>query len=254
MLARGYISGITTVAKLLLVAYIITLGVPARQPSTLGEPREYTIEEYEEAARIICERISRFSPPEIYSPSLAVSAAMDYANGTLGVDMTEAPRVKRTAAPAFLTEMGIVAYYAFPTSEIVINTSAPDFMAVLSSAHEAMHLFGISREDEANFFAVLALISSGDQALSFCAHLCAFVYVGAHICVQNRDTYSEIYDRLPDFAKEMLKKRTQFLQGKGSITGPVSDALNDAAISLRDSRGADSYSQSAALLVSYFLE
>ena len=254
MLARGYITGITTVAKLLIIAYIITLGVPARQPSTLDVQGEYTTGDYEVAARIICDGISSLSQAENYSPSSVVAATMNYAVSALGVDMAESPRVKPTAAPALLTEMGIVAYYAFPTAEIITCTYAPDFMTAFSIAHEAMHFFGITNEDEANLFALAALLKSANESLQYSAYLCAFVYVGSVLCAEDRDTYDEIYAQLPDFARESLDDRNAFLKrGEGKL-GSLSDDLNDIAITLRDPRGSESYSHTSSLIVGYLLQ
>ena len=253
MLARGYVSGVTTVAKLLLATYILTLGIPSKLPTKLSVPKEPTAEEYATVASLLCDRLGEAPPPEDYTLTAAATAATNYARESLGIDFTEAPKIKQSIAPAVLTEMGIVAYFAFATAEVVVNTAAPDFMTVFATAHETLHLLGITREDEASFHATLALIASGDTALLTTAYLSAFVYVGARLCTLNFDTYSEIYDHLPDFARQMLDLRTEFLGQKGNTLGKVSDTLNDAAIGLRDSRGADSYSGTAALLVSYFL-
>ena len=254
MLVCGKLTGVTTVAKLLLISYVITLGIPSKQPIRVESREEPTIEEYITVARLISDKISELPESGGYELSSAAAAAVKYARDKLDIHPEEAPRVKDTVAPITLTKMGIVAYFAFATAEVVVNTSAPGFMTVLATAHEVMHFLGITREDEANLFATVALIESGDPTLALSAYLSAFVYVGARICDEKRDTYSEIYAHLPAFAREMLEFRAHFLKEKGGTLATVSDTLNDYAVSLHDPRGAESYSETAALLVPYFLE
>ena len=254
MLVCGKLTGVTTVAKLLLISYVITLGIPSKQPIRVESREEPTIEEYITVARLISDKISELPEPDGYELSSAATAAVEYAHKKLNAKETDIPKVKNTVVPTMLAKMGIVAYFAFATAEVVVNTSAPGFMSVLATAHEVMHFLGITREDEANLFATVALIESGDPTLALSAYLSAFVYVGARICDEKRDTYSEIYAHLPAFAREMLEFRAHFLKEKGGTLATVSDTLNDYAVSLHDPRGAESYSETAALLVPYFLE
>ncbi len=254
MLAGGRISAVITVAKLLLAAYIITLGVPSRLPSRISVTAEPTVEDYTRAATLVCERLGSLSPPDEDVRSSAALAAQEYAADKLNVQSAPPPRIKTSLAPALLTDMRIVAYYAFASAEVVVNSYAPDFMIAFSAAHETIHFLGIANEDEANFFAFAALAESGDEALEFSAYLCAFVYVGAVLCAEDRDTYDEIYANLPDSARELLDLRHTFVERGDGRLGALSDTLNDVAISLRDSRGADSYSYTSRLVVAYLLQ
>ncbi len=254
LLAGGRISGVITVAKLLVAAYIITLGIPAKVPPRVTVSTEPTQAEYTNAARLVCERLSALPTPtgDLITP--AALAASEYVTDKLCIESAVIPTVKASLVPNIVADMGIVAYYAFPTAEIVVCDTAPDFLAAFSAAHEAMHFFGISSEDEANLFALAALLNSGNQALEYCAYLGAFVYVGAVLCTEDRDTYDEIYAQLPDFAREMLDLRNSFVkQGEGRL-GALSDTLNDVAITLRDPRGSASYSYTSRLIVEYLLE
>lgn len=254
MLACGHISPVLTVAKLLLAAYIVTLGVPARLPPRISGISEPGIEEYKRAASLVCERINALTPSDGDASSTAALAARTYATDKLNVQSGIAPVVKASLAPALLTDMGIVAYYAFASAEIVLNGYAPDFMIAFAAAHETTHFLGITNEDEANLFAFAALAESGDETLEFSAYLCAFVYIGAVICSEDRDAYDEMYADLPASARELLDARHDFLERSDGRLGAFSDTLNDVAISLRDSRGAQSYSYTSRLLVAYLLQ
>ena len=255
MLVKGRLSAVTTVAKLLFISYVITLGTSAAAADRITDVRALETEDYIAVARVIVDGLCDTAhAPSAYVASEAAFVAAEYAGDRLLVMGVTVPMVKATLVPDVLTRMGVIAYYAFPTAEVVVNTAAPDFMIALSSAHETMHLSGITDEDEANLFAIAALLESGDATLEFYAYLNAFVYVGSRICTQNRDTYNEICALLPDKAREQLARRSDFLSKKSGTLGRLSASLNDAAITLRDSRGSDSYSESAALIAAYFLQ
>ena len=254
LLADGRIFGVISVAKLLIAAYIVTLGIPARVPPRIAVASEPTSEQYALAADIVCKRLWELPVPQGDTVAEAAVAAAEYAERELGVEQAIPPRIKASLAPAIIADMGIVAYYAFPTAEIITCTDAPDFMTVFSTAHETMHFFGVANEDEANLFALAALLDSGNESLEYSAYLCAFVYVGSALCTEDRDTYDKIYAKLPDFARESLDERTSFLKrGEGRL-GSVSDVLNDVALTLRDPRGAESYSYTSRLVVEYLLQ
>ena len=253
-LVRARLSVITTVAGMLLISYVVTLGVPSALPRRTPDTLEPTTDDYIRAATVIARGLGDTAPPSTDMRVEAASAAAKYARDTLAISGAIVPRIKATLAPNILAKIGVIAYYAFPTAEVVVNTAAPDFMIATASAHETMHLLGVTNEDEANLFAIAALLECGDESLKFCAYLCAFVYVGARLCTQDRDTYDEIYALLPDSARMALALRRDFLSARGGSLGAISSTLNDAAIALRDPRGADSYSASASLIVAYLLQ
>ena len=78
MLASGRISCVTTVAKLLLAAYIVTLGVPSKLPSRAAEPVEFTSEEYVRAAELVTDALADLTPPKEDISALASRRAAEY--------------------------------------------------------------------------------------------------------------------------------------------------------------------------------
>ena len=253
LIVRGRLSGITTVAKLLIITYAISLGIPSATPPRISASDEPSTDEYIRAATLIGERLAVLPPVCTDLGERAVLAAVAYARDTLELTDAAPPSVKRTLLPPVLTSIGVIAYYAFPTAEVVVNTAAPGFMQTLATAHETMHFLGIGREDEANLFALAALFESGDEALEFSAYLNAFVYVGARLCTQDRDTYARIYALLPEKVTELLSQRQDFLSSRSHSASSISSTLNDLAVTLRDPRGSDSYSATAPLIVHYLL-
>lgn len=254
LLAHGHLSAVVTVAKLTLVGYVITLGIPSRLPPRVSEPDEPTFSEYIRAAELVCDHLGTLSPIDGDMRRPAAEAAADYARRELCIEAAYTPVVKTSLAPAVLTDMGVLAYYAFPTAEVTVNGTAPDFMRTFSTAHELMHFLGVVREDEANLYAFISLADSGDDTLKFSAYLSAFVYLGAEIGAQNVDTYEQIYAQLPENARNSLKLRREFLADRDAKISDMSASLGDVTISLRDPRGAESYSYTSRLIVDHLLQ
>ncbi len=165
-----------------------------------------------------------------------------------------APKPKISLLSEFLTDANILAYYAFPTSEIMINGIQPEYMMSYTAVHELAHFFGITREDEANLFAFRALFESNNQYLRYAAALRAYEYLAYPLYHISYEKYSVLSSNIPKFAKEDLLRSYKFsvLLGNGKI-GEISNAANDAALSLRDDRGAKSYSNTARLLTAYIM-
>lgn len=252
-LAHGKISGVTVTAKLVVTGYILTLGIPSQLPPRVSDPGEPTMDEYVRAAELVCEQMNTLSPG-ISDVQSAVNAATDYARSQLGIDSAYNPTVKPSLAPAILTDMGVLAYYAFPTAELAVNGTAPEFMRLFSAAHEAMHFLGIMREDEANLYAFVSLSQSADDTLKYAAYLNAFVYIGAEIGTRNSDTYDQIYAKLPENARNLLSMRRKFLSDGDDRMSAVSTAIGDRIVSLRDPRGLESYSYTSRLIVEHLLQ
>lgn len=163
------------------------------------------------------------------------------------------PTVKNSLFSDALTKAKILGYYSFPTAEIYINSEQPEYMAVFTAAHEQMHFFGVAREDEANFYAFLSLYSSTDPFLSYSAVLRAYEYLASDMYYISRSDFQRINSRLPSVARcDLLSSRKYADRASPGFFGKISDSLNDAAIGLRDDRGAHSYSETGRLLTLFF--
>ena len=246
LVRRRGLALLTLIAVLLFSSYCINLAIPANAESISeqgsGEP------DMALAARLIADKLNSFGDvlvSDTEDTCMAVTAAVEkYASlQSLPTDLCS---VKPSVLSSIFDRMGILALYAFPTGEVIVNTSQPQFMLPFSAAHEYMHYLGISREDEADISAFTALESCGDEALEYSAYITAFSYVGGALYKASADDYWKIYDDLSDTVKDHLSERGEYLRDIG--TNKFSALLNNAAISMRDSRGSASYSNSARLI------
>jgi len=228
LLLKGRVRYMTAILCMLIAAYLITIGIPsAKAPRLLPS---ITDSEYINATRTAAEKLAKLSYENIFIPQ------------------------KYSLISSVLTKMGIYAYYAFPTAEVVVNEGLPMPMRPFAQAHELAHLEGIIREDEANLYAFSHLVESGDPCNEFSAYFAAFCSLAAITYTISADEYFTIYSMLPDKVKEYLSDRREFSSYGSGVLGTLSGSLNDAAISVHDSRGSKSYNATAARLADYILK
>ena len=142
--------------------------------------------------------------------------------------------------------------YSFLSSEINVNFSAPQYTVVFTAAHEMAHLYGISREGDANFFAFLASLKTEDAAIMYSAYLSAFEAVYNELCFQNPKEASLIYSLLSDKAKEELAEYRDFHSKYGDKLTEAAGEMNGALIDFAATDGNADYSLFVRLLINYF--
>lgn len=245
---RNGLQLLTFALVLVFSSYCITLAIPAN--ATREDSVSITDDELICATELIAARLSKIDTTvECESLDAAVSEAV-MMSADLHYNMRP-PTVKQSMISPLLDRMGILAFYAFPTGEIIINSQLPDFMRAFSVAHELMHYLGASREDHADFSAFLALASSGTPALEYSAYITAFSHLGGALYRSFPEEYYRIYTTLSADVKHSLNEKREFLSARQGST--VSSKLNDVAITLRDGRGSASYSDAVALIAHHVL-
>lgn len=95
-------------------------------------------------------------------------AAFRRAGERYGIPINTAARPKETATP-LLSRLGYFGLYAFPLGEITVTAECPTAVRTFTAAHELAHASGLRREEEADAFAFLVCLESGDPYLSYAA-------------------------------------------------------------------------------------
>ena len=152
---------------------------------------------------------------------------------------------------AYTQTLGI---YTFFTGEANLNMDSPDYTLAFTAAHELAHQRGIAREDEANFFAFLACLNSGDIYLEYCAYINVFEYVAGALRKADPQAYEEIVTYLSSSAKgEMLAYAEYYKKYQKSFVGKLSSSINNAYLIANGSpSGSQSYGLVVDLTVAYF--
>ena len=253
LLWRHKIYLLTVIFSLLCALYIVNIAMPTIADDAEGTSVEIAADECAAALITVSDKLNQLSLASLQG-SQDYAGHLRYIREELGVELREVPKIKATAFPSLIDRFGTIGYFAFPTAEIIVSPSQPGFMLTFTEAHEMMHFCGVMREDAANMHAFKLLVSSGTPCNEFSAYFAAFTYIGALLARLDAEKYFEIYARLNDSVKQCLSERLVFVQrGKGALNNAVSKA-NDTVITARDERGAQSYSNTAVLLVRYITE
>ncbi len=232
--------------------YILTLGI---SDTPTAVKRKMSQDDVRSLASYLSAELKKFDSPSY--PPLDATAEILYdafdADSCLTLT-SSVPRPKCLRLNTLASRMGILAHYSFLTSEVCVNTEAPSYTVYFSLAHEMAHLFGASREAEANFYAYRAAILSSDPALVYSARLCALEYAIAALADFDLTAAKLILISLSECAKRDIEQYREFyLKNSGSLL-PAFDSLNNIVIKLRDPEGSASYDSFIYYLFDYHAE
>lgn len=254
----GSLSVLVGAVQFLFVTYALTLGINGAEAENITEARDMTLDERISVMNVLCEQLEELSvklPSEIENTdSAVVNCVGSYLEESMNIKSVATPRIKAPLINALAARLGLEAYYAFPTAEIIVNSEAPIALRTFDVAHELMHFYGIVGEDSATYFAFCAMEADENPTVRYCASLYAFCLIGAKLYRQSADDYYEILSKLPPRVTNDLEERAAFFEKIFSSEAAlaISQSLNDAAISMRDSRGAQSYAY-AGLMIENFI-
>lgn len=152
-----------------------------------------------------------------------------------------------------MTYTHIAGVYTFFTGEANLNTNAPDYSLIYTTAHELSHQRGIAREDEANFIAFLACISTDDPYINYCGYMNLCEYVLNALYGANKDLWETTYRKLDNRAiYEMIAYNQHYEKYRDNVVGEISGAINDAYLQANGTQGSVSYGLVVDLAVAYF--
>ena len=152
-----------------------------------------------------------------------------------------------------MTYTFISGVYTFFTGEANLNTNAPDYSLVYTTAHELAHQRGIAREDEANFIAFLVCLESDDDYIRYCGYMNVFEYVISSLRSADITLWEEACKKLDVRAiYEINTCSRHYDKYRDNVVGEISGAINDAYLQANGTQGAVSYGLVVDLAVAYF--
>lgn len=152
-----------------------------------------------------------------------------------------------------LSWLGIAGIFIPHTAEPMVNTGPAHWQLPFTAAHEAAHLRGWAREDEANYLAFLVLKGDPDPAVAYSAWSSALLYVTSALGSAGPEG-KQAWDRvLPNVAAEVRADWKQSFAYWDRFRGPVqevSHAVNDLYLKSQGQRdGIQSYGRMVDLLM-----
>lgn len=167
--------------------------------------------------------------------------------------------VGRAARPKYvlgaqgMSWAGISGIYIPFTVEPNVNTHQPALLIPSSAAHESAHSLGIAREDEANFAAYLACLSSNDPVLQYSGVMLALIHCGNELYRARHAAYKELYDT---YSQGMLRDLADYDAYWDRYEGPVEEAVNnvnDGYLKYNgQEEGVKSYGEMVDLLLAWY--
>ncbi len=142
----------------------------------------------------------------------------------------------------------------FPfTGECCVNTHAPFCFVPVTAAHETAHQRNVASEDEANFVAVLACLSSDDAGFRYSGSLYGYLLLSNALYSADRERFYDIRGTLCEEALCDLRCNSAYWQSYKSELSETTDRMYDGLLKTYDQEdGIKSYGAAADLLTAYF--
>ena len=163
--------------------------------------------------------------------------------------------VKPMTFSRLMSAMDFTGFYCSYTGEANVNVDSPACLLPSTAAHEMAHQRGYASEQECNFLAVLACVTSGDPVYTYSGYLMGYIYLGNALYAADPDAYWSIRQRLPDtVVADLAQNNTYWDQFRDTKVQEVSNRVYDRLLkSYGDERGMQSYGDMVDLLVAYWL-
>ena len=265
-----FIISFTAAISLIATSYIYTLGVgyhvsPLAEKLSLENKQNIekeelvhtfitVLDEVNKHAQLVRYENGKSKPDMTYDEiSKKLSASYKALSEEYSFMKTYKTRAKPVMASSFMSDAGITGIYSFFTGEPNVNVEYPPFTFPFTAAHEFAHARGISRENEANFMAFLACISSGDAYLRYSGYLNMYQYLSSAVYSLDKDLYIELSAGLDKNALADLQAASAVSkEHSNSVIGKINDKLNDFYLKSNGTEGVVSYGYVVRLAVSYF--
>ena len=148
---------------------------------------------------------------------------------------------------------GITGMYFPMLGEANVNTNVSQSDLPFTAAHELAHTKGIAREDECNFIAYLACISSDNAEYRYSGHLSAYTYLANALYARSPELFAKAAQNIsPAAERDLAEQREYSAKYTSGKAAQVSDKINDSFIKSQGvASGTASYSEVTKLILAY---
>lgn len=145
-------------------------------------------------------------------------------------------------------------YFPF-TSETNLNDHAPASLMPSTIAHELAHQRGIAAEQEANFVAVRACMTSGIDTYAYSGALLAYIHLGNALYDADRSAWESVYNSLDDnVIADLNQNNAYWAEYKGSESKTAEKIYETFLGSYGQTMGMKSYGACVDLLTADYLQ
>lgn len=159
-----------------------------------------------------------------------------------------APKLAILSTP--LAHLNIAGIFAPFLMEAHVNNHEGDVMLAATAMHEAAHLRGFAREDEANYIAYAVCMESEDVYVRYSGTLLGLIYAGNALNSGDPAAYRAVWESYsPGVIADLRAYNAAWAPYKGAAS-EVGDQMNDAYLKAnRQTDGIKSYGRMVDLMI-----
>ncbi len=268
-LIAAWLSGVLLAAGILVFLYVVCCGINYHRRAFSEEEGIVTYKYSTDELQEIClwltdeinaraDKVSRDADGvmEIDSPvqSGAVEAMLRLAEDFPSLSGYY-PKPKELMISAVLSYQGLTGIYLPFTVEANYNSDMTAYNKPFTACHELSHLRGFMREQEANFIAFLACISSEREDFQYSGYLSGWVYCMNVLYRTDYEGWQEIRVLLDEDAEPDLTANDAFWDSHEGMISETSERINDTYLRVNgQADGVQSYDRMVDLIAAYFGE
>lgn len=145
-------------------------------------------------------------------------------------------------------------YFPF-TFEANVNVDVPSLLVPFTMCHELSHVRGFMHEEDANFIAYLACISSGDEELEYSGCVNAVMYASSSLYSADKNKYDIFLSHLSDGVFRDFAAYSDYWQQFETPVAETASAVNDHYLkSNSQSSGVKSYGKMTDLVIAHYYQ
>lgn len=165
------------------------------------------------------------------------------------------PKAKPLIFSQILSWQQLSGVYSPFTIEANYNRHMTAYNIPFTACHELSHLKGFMREDEANFIAYLACMSSDEIDFKYSGSLLGWIYATNALKAADEALYQEITAQLNEEVWSDLKANSEFWDRYEGRVAEISDKVNDTYLKANDQAdGVKSYDRFVDLMLALMEE
>lgn len=159
-----------------------------------------------------------------------------------------APKAALLSLPlAYLNIAGIYSPFTF---EAHVNALESSLLLPATACHEAAHLRGFAREDEANYIAYVVCVASGDARFAYSGTLLALIHAGNALYDADRAAYARLCASYSDGLRADLQSYNDNWAPYDGEAAEIQERVNDGYLKFNgQSDGVRSYGRMVDLLL-----
>lgn len=188
---------------------------------------------------------------KIYKAS--IKAAKTLENNTIIKNNMKYVSVKNSLFSTPLSYMGFGGYINPFTLEAQINRNIPTIQIPTTICHEIAHQMGYSAENEANFIAILATISSENKIVKYSGNVLALKYLLNELYKVDKKSFDQLYLKINKGVIKNIKQAEKEIDKFKNPFKPYLKNIYDRFLKANNQiAGIKSYSLVVNLLVNYY--